>query len=73
MSILAILRACYNSKPRVETKRFKRFTSEDIEDRDYNLDIFWLKDELSDNEQIFLSPKIWQANLYPILKVHLVL
>ncbi len=37
--------ACYHSKPRVETERFKRFTIEDIAHRDYNLDIFWLKDE----------------------------
>ena len=36
---------CYNSKPRVETERFKRFKSKDIADRDYSLDIFWLKDE----------------------------
>jgi len=37
--------ACYNAKPRVETERFKRFTKKDIENRDYNLDIFWLRDE----------------------------
>jgi type I restriction enzyme M protein len=37
--------ACYHSKPRVETERFKRFTKKDITDRDYNLDFFWLKDE----------------------------
>ena len=27
------------------TERFKKFTIEEIEKRDYNLDIFWLKDE----------------------------
>jgi type I restriction enzyme M protein len=45
--------ACYNAKPRAETERFKRFSKKDIEDRDYNLDIFWLKDEsLEDSESI---------------------
>jgi type I restriction enzyme M protein len=38
--------SCYHAKPRVETEHFRRFTKKDIEDRDYNLDIFWLKDEL---------------------------
>jgi len=37
--------ACFHAKPRVETERFKRFTKKEIEERDYNLDIFWLKDE----------------------------
>ncbi|MGI0070181.1 MAG: hypothetical protein ACREAN_08010, partial [Nitrosopumilaceae archaeon] len=36
---------CYNQKPRKETERFKKFTKADIEKRDYNLDILWLKDE----------------------------
>ncbi|HML02479.1 MAG TPA: SAM-dependent methyltransferase, partial [Candidatus Bathyarchaeia archaeon] len=36
---------CYQAKPRVETDRFKRFSKKGIADRDYNLDIFWLKDE----------------------------
>ena len=36
--------ACYHSKPRVETERFKRFTNKDIADRDFSLDVFWLKD-----------------------------
>ncbi|MDG6221529.1 MAG: N-6 DNA methylase, partial [Candidatus Thermoplasmatota archaeon] len=32
--------------PRKETERFKRFTKKQVaEERDYNLDIFWLKDE----------------------------
>ncbi len=37
--------ACYNSKPRIETSRFKRFTKKEIEDRGFNLDMFWLRDE----------------------------
>jgi len=36
---------CFNAKPRIETERFKRFLKKDIVDRDYNLDIFWLKDQ----------------------------
>lgn len=36
---------CYNQKTREETERFKKFTKAEIEKRDYNLDIFWIKDE----------------------------
>jgi len=36
---------CYHAKPRTEAERFKRFARKNIEDRDFNLDIFWLKDE----------------------------
>lgn len=36
---------CYNQKPRKESERFKKFTKTDVEKRDYNLDIFWIKDE----------------------------
>jgi type I restriction enzyme M protein len=36
---------CFNAKPRFETKRFKRFTIKNIEERDYNLDIFCVEDE----------------------------
>lgn len=35
----------YLQKPRQETERFKKFTIEDIKKRDFNLDIFWLRDE----------------------------
>jgi type I restriction enzyme M protein len=43
----------YNVKPRNETKRFRKFTKREIEDRDYNLDIFWLKDEsLEDSDDL---------------------
>ncbi len=35
------------------TERFKKFTIEEIKKRDYNLDIFWLKDEtLEDSENL---------------------
>ncbi len=38
---------------RRETDRFKRFTREEIAERDDNLDIFWLKDEnLEDPDQL---------------------
>jgi type I restriction enzyme M protein len=39
----------YERKPRKETERFKGFTKLEIEKRDYNLDIFWLKDKFSVN------------------------
>jgi type I restriction enzyme M protein len=35
---------CYNSKPRKETERFRRFTIEQIKERDFDLNIVWLKD-----------------------------
>ena len=35
------------------TERFKKFTADEIQKRDYNLDIFWLKDEsLEDAEDL---------------------
>jgi type I restriction enzyme M protein len=37
--------ACYHAKPRAETERFRRLTRAEIDKRDDNLDIFWLKDE----------------------------
>jgi type I restriction enzyme M protein len=40
---------CYNQKPRKESERFKRFTRKEIENRDYNLDIIWLKDSSCDS------------------------
>ncbi len=49
--------ACYHAKPRVETERFKRFTKKDIEDRDYNLDIFWLKDDSLENSENLADPE----------------
>jgi len=35
----------YAMNPRKEAERFKKYTKEDIENRDYNLDIFWLNDK----------------------------
>jgi len=35
----------YHQKPRKTTERFRKFTREEIEKRDDNLDIIWLKDE----------------------------
>lgn len=37
----------YDRNPRRESLRFNKFTKQDIEKRDYNLDIFWLKDRSS--------------------------
>ena len=44
---------CYNQKKRKETERFKKFTISQIEKRNYNLDILWLKDDsLDDNTDL---------------------
>src|SRR3989454_2310608 len=37
--------SCYNQQHRKEAERFRRFTREEIETRNDNLDIFWLKEE----------------------------
>jgi type I restriction enzyme M protein len=37
----------YDRNPREQTERFKKFTKQDIEDRDFNLDIFWLRNRSS--------------------------
>lgn len=39
--------SCYHANPRNETERFRRFSREEIAERDDNLDIFWLKDDSS--------------------------
>jgi type I restriction enzyme M protein len=45
--------ACYHARPRVPTERFRQFTKKAIEDKDYNLDIFWLRDEsLQDSDNL---------------------
>lgn len=47
---------CFGANPngsneRKETERFKSFTRKEIEERNYNLDIFWIKDkDLEDQE-----------------------
>ncbi len=40
---------CYSSKPREETARFRRFTIEQIRERDFDLNIVWLKGTLNDD------------------------
>jgi type I restriction enzyme M protein len=49
--------ACYHAMPRVETERFRRSSKKYIEDRDYNLDIVWLKDESSEDSGTLLDPQ----------------
>ena len=44
-------------KGRALTERFKRFTKEEIEKRNYNLDIFWLKDESLEDTEDLPEPK----------------
>jgi len=48
---------CYQSEPRIETERFKRFSKKDVRDRDYNLDIFWLRDESLENPDNIIDPE----------------
>ena len=54
---------CYGEDPngrpkggRKETERFKRYTMREIEDRIYNLDIFWLKDDSLENPDDLPDP-----------------
>ncbi len=51
--------ACYGTRhtprggERQEGERFKKFTRQEVADRDDNLDIFWLKDEnLEDSDDL---------------------
>jgi type I restriction enzyme M protein len=48
---------CYHSKPRVETDRFKRILKDDIVGRDFNLDIFWMKDESIEEQNSLSEPE----------------
>jgi type I restriction enzyme M protein len=41
--------ACYQSSPRKQTERFRKWSVDEIRKRDYNLDIFWLKDDASED------------------------
>ncbi len=61
----------YHSKPRVESERFRRFTKTDIENRDYSLDIFWLKDESSENNDYLPEPEDIISELQTKLEVAL--
>jgi type I restriction enzyme M protein len=48
---------CYNAKPRAENERFRRFAKKAIEERDYNLDVFWLKDESREDTEDLPQPE----------------
>ncbi len=48
--------ACYNAQPRKESERFKRFTIDEIMSRDYNLDVFWLRDESLQDSALLPDP-----------------
>jgi type I restriction enzyme M protein len=48
---------CYHANPRKETGRFRRFTKKDVEDRDYNLDVLWLKDESLESSDNLPEPE----------------
>jgi len=49
--------ACYHANPRKETEGFKRFTIDEIAKRDFNLDVFWLKDESMENSNNLPEPE----------------
>lgn len=44
-------------KSRQEHKRFKRFTIEEIKERDYNVDITWIKEESADDSDENTEPE----------------
>jgi len=48
--------AGYHSNPRKETQRFKRFTIDEIIKRDYDMDIFWLRDESAQDPNNLADP-----------------
>lgn len=47
---------CYNSIPRKETYRFRRFTLQEIQNKDYDLDILWPKGGDSTNSDVSQEP-----------------
>ncbi|WXG44286.1 MAG: N-6 DNA methylase [Promethearchaeati archaeon SRVP18_Atabeyarchaeia-1] len=49
--------ACYSMNPRKETERFKRFRVEDIINRNYSLDISWLRDATSEDPTNLPDPE----------------
>ena len=57
----------YKLKPRKEGLRFKVFTKNDIQKRDYNLDIFWIRHE--DPSRIIIT-NLWFKILYNIMRVN---
>jgi len=48
---------CYSTAPRKETERFRRFARDEIGERNDNLDIFWLKEELRQGEEEVAEPE----------------
>jgi len=48
--------ACHNAKPRKENERFKKFSRQEIADRDDNLDILWLRDESAERGEELGEP-----------------
>ena len=49
-------------KKRKPSERFKKFTAKEIEKRDYNLDIFWIKDKNQDNGE-YEEPEVILKNI----------
>jgi type I restriction enzyme M protein len=47
---------CFNRSPRKESERFKRFTRKDLADRGDNLDILWLNEENSEQNETVADP-----------------
>ena len=55
---------CYQNKPRKETERFKRFTYEELVQRNKpDLDIFWLKDEKREDVDNLQEPDVLSAEI----------
>lgn len=52
----------YKQEKRKESERWKRFSLKEIEDRNYNLDIFWLKDESLDSGE-YEEPEVILENI----------
>lgn len=63
LDYFADFRACYGDKPtpppksRQKTDRFKKFTRQELRDRNDNLDIFWLKDDSLDDPADLPEPE----------------
>ena len=61
---------CYHE--RKETERFRRFTYEELAQRDkLNLDIFWLKDDSLEDTDNLPDPEILAAEIVENLKAAL--
>ena len=64
--------ACYQGKPRKETERFKRFTYEELIQRDkLNLDIFWLKDDSLEDIDNLPEPDVLSVEIVENLEAAL--